>query len=82
MAREKAAYREQYEIMLEKINNRFPDHLGFLTADQVASILNVRLETVYNYSKAKKNRDPIPCKKIGPNISRYPIAAFIRWSLG
>lgn len=82
MGREREAYREQYEIMLAKIEQRFPDNFGYLTAEQIADILDIRLETVYRKSNEKTNRDPIPRKKIGANTYRYPIASFIRWSLG
>ncbi len=82
MAREKQDYRQQYEILLSKIETKYPDNMGYMTAEQVAEILNVRLETVYRRSNEKTNRDPIPRKKIGTNTYRYPIASFIRWSLG
>ena len=82
MPREKKDYREQYALMLEKIDEKYPDNMGYLTAEQVAEILGIRLETVYRRSNEKMNRDPIPRKKIGKSTYRYPVASFVRWSLG
>lgn len=82
MAREKVDYREQYALMLEKIEKKYPDNMGYLTAEQVADILGLRIETVYRRSNEKKNKDPIPRKRIGKDTYRYPIASLVRWSLG
>lgn len=82
MAREKVDYREQYALMLEKIEKKYPDNMGYLTAEQVADILGLRIETVYRRSNEKKNKDPIPRKRIGNDTYRYPIASLVRWSLG
>lgn len=84
MAREKQDYREQLAYMTERINERYPDNLGLLTAEQVAEIFGVNIKTVYAMSDPKR-RDALPRVNVsrgGRKVYRYPVAAVVRFSLG
>ena len=83
MPREKVDYREHLVVLYEKIDKAFPGNMGFLTAEQVAEVLQCNIKTVYE--RANRLRDPLPSKNIGTNkrkILRFPIAGLVRWSLG
>lgn len=83
MSREKIDYREHYAIMVERIDKRYPDNMGMLTAEQVAEIMKCNVKTVYE--RAKKLRNPLPSTNIGTTnrkILRFPVAGLVRWSLG
>lgn len=82
MAREKIDYREQIAFMYERINERFPGNLGYLTAAEVAEVLGCNIKTVYE--RVKDARNPLPSKNIGggKKTLRFPVASLVRWSLG
>ena len=83
MPREKIDYREHLALMYAKIDEKFPDNMGFLTAEQVADILACNVNTVY--ARATRHRDPLPSKNIGTSrrkILRFPVAGLVRWTLG
>lgn len=82
MPREKVDYREHMALMYAKIDERYPDNMGFLRAEQVADILDCHVYTVYE--RANRPRNPLPSINIGTNrrkILRFPVAGLVRWTL-
>lgn len=81
MAREKEGYREQLELITRKIEERFPESLGMLTAEQVAEYLGCNVRTVH--SNIKRRYNPLPAKNIavGRTVWRIPVTGLARWSL-
>lgn len=82
MSREKEGYRETLELITRKIEERFPQSMGVLTAEQCAEFLGCNIKTVLN--NINKRNNPIPAKNIGVGrvIWRVPITGLARWCCG
>ena len=82
MAREKVGYRDNLALITERITESFPDSMGVLTTQQVATFLGCDVKTVVRNIQKKYN--PLPARNIGcgRTIYRVAITELARWTLG
>ena len=66
-----------YEDMLSDFDKLYPDK-AFLTVDEIAKLLDVSRNVVYNMTKRPDERKRPPRVYIGQNI-RFPKTRFLKW---
>ncbi len=82
MAREKIGYRDNLALITERISETFPNSMGVLTTQQVATFLDCDVKTVLRNIQRKYN--PLPARDIGNGrkVYRIAITELARWTLG
>ena len=82
MAREKIGYRDNLALITERISETFPNSMGVLTTQQVATFLDCDVKTVLRNIQRRYN--PLPARDIGNGrkVYRIAITELARWTLG
>ena len=82
MAREKIGYRDNLALITERISETFPNSMGVLTTQQVATFLDCDVKTVLRNIQRRCN--PLPARDIGNGrkVYRIAITELARWTLG
>ena len=82
MAREKVGYRDNLALITERISETFPESMGVLTTQQVATFLGCDVKTVLRNIQRRYN--PLPARDIGTGrkVYRIAITELARWTLG
>lgn len=82
MAREKIGYRDNLALITERISETFPNSMGVLTTQQVATFLGCDVKTVLRNIQRRYN--PLPARDIGNGrkVYRIAITELARWTLG